>query len=124
AASDAGITARMHKPYLSRDKTLKAMEQQDVFIGEKLHSVVLANCAYTPAIMLEYRTKCRDYMLLTEQESLTFRTDRLDLGEIYPALVALYGDVSSHQRHLYDQMQVAEAHLAVAAKRAFAVCAR
>lgn len=123
AASDAGISACMHKAYLSRNKTLKAMEQQDVFIGEKLHSVVLANCAYTPAIMLEYRTKCRDYMLLTGQESLTFRTDRLDLDEIYQALIALYGDISSHQRHVYNQMQGSKIRLAEAAKQVYAVCA-
>ena len=124
AASHAGISARMHEAYLSRDKTLRAMEQQDVFIGEKLHSVVLANCAYTPAIMLEYRTKCRDYMLLTGQENLTYRTDRLDPDEIYAALVALYGDTSSHQRHLYDQMQATRTRLDEAAQQAYAVCAR
>jgi len=123
AANDAGITAQLHRAFLDRDKTLKAMRRQDVFIGEKLHSVVLANCAYTPAVMLEYRTKCRDYMQLTDQESLTFRTDRLNLDEIYEALETLYGDVSYHQQHLYHQIQATRGILAEAARQAYAVCA-
>ena len=41
---------------------VERMTAMDLFIGEKLHAVVLAACALVPVIMMEYRPKCRDFM--------------------------------------------------------------
>jgi polysaccharide pyruvyl transferase WcaK-like protein len=49
----------------------------------KLHATVLATCALTPSIMLEYRPKCRDYMQSIGQDRFTFKTDSLRAGEIW-----------------------------------------
>jgi len=106
AVAVAGIPIpTIHRAFLDCVDVLNALELQDVFIGEKLHSVILANCVYTPAIMLEYRTKCRDYMLSTGQEDLNFRTDRLDIDEVYHTLTLLYDNLKTYQARLSVQIQ-------------------
>ncbi|MBN1565871.1 MAG: polysaccharide pyruvyl transferase family protein [Anaerolineae bacterium] len=104
--TEAKITSvQFHRKYHNLTATLAALEKQDVFIGEKLHSVVLANCVHIPAIMLEYRTKCRDYMMSMDQEHLTFRTDELDVHRIYDTLFALYNESEVYQSHLASRIQ-------------------
>lgn len=65
--------------FLNHISTINFLESLDLFIGEKLHSVVLAMCAYTPSIMLEYRPKCLDYMMAMELDRFNMRTDRLSV---------------------------------------------
>src|SRR5690606_1894959 len=73
---------------------------------------------YTPAIMLEYRTKCRDYMLSTGQEDLNFRTDRLDIDEVYHTLTLLYENLKIYQARLSVQIQHWKSQLREAASEA------
>jgi polysaccharide pyruvyl transferase WcaK-like protein len=49
----------------------------------KLHATVLATCALTPSIMLEYRPKCRDYMESIGQGRFTFKTSDFRAGELW-----------------------------------------
>lgn len=106
---------RIMKNFLDLQAVIEALEAQDVFIGEKLHSVVLASCAYTPAVMLEYRPKCRDFMLSIDRGDWTFKTDHLDLDAIYARINALYDDIPQHQQQLFDKLQVWKATLRSAA---------
>jgi len=106
AVKMAGINMpKMHEAFLDIEATLSALEEQDVFVGEKLHSVILAHCVYTPAIMLEYRTKCRDFMLSINREDWTYRTDYLDSDLVLERLCELYENVEQHQMHIFSQMQ-------------------
>lgn len=54
-----------------------------VFVGTRLHSVVLACCAYVPTVMLEYRPKCRDFMQSIEHEHNVIKTDELRGEQIW-----------------------------------------
>jgi len=60
-----------------------------VFVGMKLHSVVLATCAFVPSIMLEYRPKCLDYMMSIQQEACTVRTDRFRAEQVWDIINTL-----------------------------------
>lgn len=111
----------MHMDFLNVAATVAALEQQDVFVGEKLHSVILANCAYTPAIMLEYRTKCRDYMQSVDQLEWNVRTDALDTDQIYEKVRALYDDLNGHQARLYTTLQAQKADLRQAAQEVITI---
>jgi Polysaccharide pyruvyl transferase len=56
-----------------------------VFVGMKLHSVVLAAAAGVPGVMIEYHPKCRDFQASIGRERYSLRTDELDsehLGEL------------------------------------------
>jgi polysaccharide pyruvyl transferase WcaK-like protein len=122
AAKMAGVNnLPMQQTFYHVEDTLKALEKQDIFVGEKLHSVVLANCAYTPAIMLEYRTKCRDYMRSINQEKWVYRTDNLDPNIIFDGLNELYKNVDLYQDQIYDQMQYWRRTLKEAAQQVKAI---
>ena len=108
---------RVNDRFLDVTATMSALEAQDVFIGEKLHSVVLASCVYTPAIMLEYRTKCRDFMASIGREKYTYRTDELDIDSIVGSISELYENTEEHQAHLYSQVQHCKTLLKAAAQK-------
>lgn len=68
---------RNHREFMAQVRSLTA------FVGMKLHATILATCALTPAIMLEYQPKCRDYMKSIGREDTTFRTDMFRADEIW-----------------------------------------
>ncbi len=60
-----------------------------VFVGMKLHAVALALCAGVPAVMLEYRPKCRDFMASLALDGYSVRIDRLEPSRLAGTLQAL-----------------------------------
>ncbi len=47
----------------------------EAFVGQKLHATVLACLQRVPALMIEYRPKCRDFMASLGLDDLTVRSD-------------------------------------------------
>jgi len=74
-ARDSGTEAEVFELYSNPDVYLDLVRPLSVFVGMKLHSAILATCAFVPSIMLEYQPKCRDYMRSIEQEKYSVRTD-------------------------------------------------
>ncbi len=83
--------------YHSVKQTLNRMEGYDVFVGQKLHSVVLAYCANTPAIMIEYRPKCRDFMASIGMEKFNLRTDQFCVDRVMPLFSEMYDDLEKYR---------------------------
>ncbi len=94
----------LHIHYQFSSELMDYLRSVNVLIGQKLHAVILAHCAYTPAIMLEYRAKCRDYMASMDLESLNFRCDQLSPTMIYSSLIELLDNSMNHQRHLQEKI--------------------
>lgn len=67
----------IHQCYASAADYLERTRHLSVFVGVKLHSVVLAMCAGVPSLMLEYRPKCREFMNSVGMGEYTVRTDEL-----------------------------------------------
>ena len=88
-ARDSGTEAEVYEIYREPDLFLRLVRPLSVFVGMKLHAVVLATCAYVPSVMLEYRPKCRDYMRSIEQEAFTVRTDRFTAGYVWDLISSL-----------------------------------
>jgi polysaccharide pyruvyl transferase WcaK-like protein len=106
AAAHAGIgSLPMHRRFLDLRATLEMLARQDLVIGQKLHSVVLACCVYTPAIMLEYRTKCRDFMRSISRETWCFRTDTVQVSDVLDAAGRVSSDLGRHRRALREVVE-------------------
>lgn len=57
-------------------------EKCAIFLGLKLHSVVLSYAAFTPAIMLAYQPKCEDFMHSVGRMDQCVRPDNITKGKI------------------------------------------
>lgn len=62
---------------------LDTVRSVTVFVGMKLHSVILATCAYVPSIILEYQPKCRDYMQSIGQENSVIKISSFQAEKIW-----------------------------------------
>jgi polysaccharide pyruvyl transferase WcaK-like protein len=76
-----------------------------VFVGTRLHSVVLATCAFVPSVMLEYRPKCRDYMLSIGQEDYVIRTDKFRSEEVWERACELNSERNRFSEALYQSIK-------------------
>jgi hypothetical protein len=83
AAEASGTTERIHLIYDDHIQFMEATRSLSVFVGMKLHATVLATCALTPSVMLEYRPKCLDYMKSIGQEAATVRTDEFSADQVW-----------------------------------------
>lgn len=93
----------LHIHYKYTPAVLRYFRNIDIFVGMKLHSVVLAHCAYTPSLMIEYRPKCADYMASMGLKEWTVRSDRIGTDNIIDILARLSEDIKNHQEHLFEK---------------------
>ncbi len=88
---------KIFQDYSSVTKTLDRMQEYDIFVGQKLHSVVLAYCANTPAVMVEYRPKCRDFMTSIGMEKFNIRTSDFSTETVMPFFTELYANLEEYR---------------------------
>ncbi len=105
AASRLKKPVKILKNYLSIENVFEYLDQCDIVIGEKLHSVILAMAAYTPSIMLEYRPKCADYMASMDLSEFNMRTDQLDLDKLIDLVEKLYADLDGYQDFIAQKVK-------------------
>lgn len=82
------LMGRLGRTYpVSRPTDLPALldllRSTRVLVGTRLHANIPAAAIGTPAVSLEYRPKCRDFMRSIAQERFCFRVDRLDRSELH-----------------------------------------
>jgi polysaccharide pyruvyl transferase WcaK-like protein len=76
AAAESQTGAIVHTLYHDYEEFIERARRLSTFVGMKLHATVLATCALTPSLMVEYRPKCRDYMQSIGQDAATIRADQ------------------------------------------------
>lgn len=94
----------MLRNFLNLNEFMQELRAVDVFIGMKLHSVILAACTYTPHIMIEYRPKCSDFMESINMGHLNVRCDRLCVDELIHLTETLYGNITPIQERLFTEV--------------------
>lgn len=62
---------------------LKVTEQQDIVIGTRLHSLILATCTETPIMAISYHHKVKDFMSLAELDRFSFPIGELHDNDSY-----------------------------------------
>lgn len=84
---------------------INLVKSLSVFVGTRLHSVVLATCAYVPSVMLEYRPKCRDYMMSIGREDHVVRTDEFKAEAVWDFVKLLSSQREASSRALYESIK-------------------
>jgi polysaccharide pyruvyl transferase WcaK-like protein len=104
-AKDSKTDAEIYEIYHDPHEFLDLVRPMQVFVGIKLHAVVLATCAYVPSVMLEYRPKCCDYMRSIGQESHTVRTDSFKAESVWEMVQDLSAKRSTISGVLMRELQ-------------------
>jgi hypothetical protein len=76
--------------YQDPKKYIDSVESCAVFLGLKLHSVVIPFCRGVPSIMMEYRPKCRDFMKTVKAEEQCLRCDKMTPQQLIDQVYFLY----------------------------------
>lgn len=105
AANASGTTDHIHEIYKDHDAYFALVKPLSTFVGMKLHAVILATCAYVPSLMLEYRPKCRDYMMSIKQENCNIRTDRFKAEEVWDIVNAWNSKHQLLSKALYQSIK-------------------
>jgi polysaccharide pyruvyl transferase WcaK-like protein len=115
AARQIGGNASVFERFRNLTELLAALRGCRVFVGEKLHSVVLASAVYTPAFALAYHPKCTDFQASLGREEFAMRTDRLDLAELAARVEDLDRRADEHRADLYAAVSSLRGRLEAAA---------
>jgi polysaccharide pyruvyl transferase WcaK-like protein len=105
AAAKSDTSEEIMQCYTNASEYIAEVKSCAVFVGMRLHSVVLATCAYVPSLMLEYRPKCRDYMLSIAQEHNLLRTDILHSEEMWSRASWLGSNRENLSKSLYENIK-------------------
>jgi polysaccharide pyruvyl transferase WcaK-like protein len=121
AARRIGAGASVFRDFQDLGRLLCAMQDCEVIVGMKLHSVVLAAAAGVPAVMLEYHPKCREFQASVGREDFTLRTDALSPERIGELLTEL---ADRREAHATDLARVVEDRRAALLRRVRAIVER
>lgn len=83
AAATSNTDEHVHEVYTDHEVFMDLAAEASVMVGMKLHATILATCAGTPSLMLEYRSKCRDYMESIDHGQYVTRTDELNAAAMW-----------------------------------------
>jgi polysaccharide pyruvyl transferase WcaK-like protein len=89
ALSELGIASDI-TPATNPEVFLSEVAKCQVFVGQRLHSVILASSCAVPSIMLEYQPKCLDFMRSIERAQWSLRTDRLTAKQLASLITDLF----------------------------------
>jgi polysaccharide pyruvyl transferase WcaK-like protein len=97
----SGVGMEVLDDFLDLDVLLDALASCRVFVGQKLHSVILAAAVHTPAVMLEYHPKCLDFQRSVERERWTLRTDAVTRDALLELIQEIDGSHAEQRRRLH-----------------------
>lgn len=104
-AGEFSFIKGVHIYYKYTPEVLNYFRGIDIFVGMKLHSVILAHCAYTPSLMIEYRPKCADYMASVDLIRLNVRCDKMEPNAELDLLEKLVAEGREHQDFLFEHIR-------------------
>lgn len=74
------------RAYANTPEYLAAIDDCDLFIGQKLHATIFSTMLRKPSLMLEYRPKCLDYMESIDMAKFSLRTDAVSVENVVAAV--------------------------------------
>lgn len=101
-ARESGTENEVYEVYSDSKIFMNLVRTASVFLGMKLHAVVLATCSFVPSIMVEYRPKCRDYMESIEQEMFTVKADNFSSDKVWDLIKELDAHREEYSKNLYN----------------------
>jgi hypothetical protein len=102
---------KVYKNIFDTQKYIDAISNEDIFVGVKLHSVVLAHCSSTPSIMIGYQPKAYDYMESMGLNDYLIRSDKVEAKGLESKVDGLYVGVENEQNNINVKANSAKKYL-------------
>lgn len=99
---------RRYDNYTDLEQSLSFLESLDVFIGQRLHSIIFSAAVSTPFFALEYEPKTKDFLETINMANYASQVDRLDTKEIFNKIDEIYLNIHSEQFSLNVSMMKAK----------------
>lgn len=99
---------KVYEDYINIDKSLSFIESMDVFLGQRLHSIIFAACVYTPFHAIEYEPKTSDFLITTGFENYLTRTDNLNINKAFHTIIELYNNIDKEQEKSFQLVSFAK----------------
>lgn len=97
---------KVFRRYLELKPYMQELERQDIFLGVRLHSVVLAFCTYTPSLMIAYQPKCYEFMETMDFPHYIVQSNELKTDFIIQKINELYENIELLQNKQYSECQI------------------
>jgi polysaccharide pyruvyl transferase WcaK-like protein len=92
----------IYKNYTNVQESLSFFKDIDVFIGQRLHSIVFSSITYTPFHAIEYESKTSDFLFSLGLEGYSSRTDDLKLDVVLNKINYIYQNIEEEQEKLFN----------------------
>lgn len=99
---------KIYANYSNLKSSLSFFDTIDLFVGERLHSIIFSSITYTPFHAIEYESKTSDYLLTLGLRDYSTRTNELNLLRFMDRINYLYDNIHNEQRKLFDVCQIAK----------------
>lgn len=102
----SGINA--YSNYTDIERSLDFLESMDIFVGQRLHSIIFAATVSTPFFALEYEPKTSDFLDTIKMSDNSEQVDRLDVNVVMNKIEVIYSNLDIEQSKLNDRMKKAK----------------
>lgn len=102
------IGINTYSNYTDIESSLDFLESMDIFVGQRLHSIIFAATVSTPFFALEYEPKTRDFLETIKMGDSSEQVDRLDVNVIMNKIEVTYSNLDLEQSKLNDRMKKAK----------------
>lgn len=85
---------------------LESVRSMSLFIGMKLHSVILAMCAGVPSIMLGYSPKCLDFMKSVDMEEYNINLKYFNIYDLNKSFDQIIAHQDMLNNKIYNNMNI------------------
>lgn len=97
-----------YENYTKLEESLDFLESLDVFVGQRLHSIIFSATVTTPFFALEYEPKTKDFLETINMANYAEQVDRLDAKEIFNKIDTIYSNIDSEQSNLHKEIAEAK----------------
>lgn len=108
---------QIYDNYMNLEKSLSFLESLDVFVGQRLHSIIFAAVTYTPFYAIEYESKTTDFLKSLGIDGVSIRTDRLDVDKVLNNVNIIYSNLEAKQNELFELVWKAHAEQAFISRK-------
>tara|TARA_R110000851_G_scaffold7469_1_gene28952 strand:- start:47640 stop:48758 length:1119 start_codon:yes stop_codon:yes gene_type:complete len=94
------LEINIYRNYTNIEQSLSFLESMDVFVGQRLHSVIFSATVSTPFFALEYEPKTSDFLETIDMLDYKEQIDKLDIKTIFNKIKEIYLNIDYEQFNL------------------------